>query len=132
MTSKERPPVTVQRSVKKRSSKAAADNSASTKSKTSGSSGKGGAKSPAKVSTRSRSKESTVTERTAAKQSTVKRGRSGVRSKKPLTIVTPTERERMIAEAAYYLAEQRGFVQGTELDDWLNAESAVEALLRGD
>ncbi|MDY6943601.1 MAG: DUF2934 domain-containing protein [Pseudomonadota bacterium] len=49
-----------------------------------------------------------------------------------MTIVTPTERERMIAEAAYYLAEQRGFVQGTELDDWLNAESAVEALLRGD
>jgi hypothetical protein len=35
----------------------------------------------------------------------------------------------MIAEAAYYRAEQRGFEPGSELDDWLAAEIEVDALL---
>jgi hypothetical protein len=33
-----------------------------------------------------------------------------------------------IAEAAYYLAEQRGFVPGHELEDWLAAEREILAL----
>ncbi|MDD5580769.1 MAG: DUF2934 domain-containing protein [Methylobacter sp.] len=32
------------------------------------------------------------------------------------------DREAMIAELAYYKAEQRGFESGHELDDWLDAE----------
>lgn len=32
---------------------------------------------------------------------------------------------RLIAEAAYYRAKQRGFVPGHELDDWVQAESEV-------
>ena len=36
----------------------------------------------------------------------------------------------MIEEAAFFLAERRGFVPGEELSDWLRAESDVEALLR--
>lgn len=32
------------------------------------------------------------------------------------------ERERMIQEAAYFLALRRGFAPGHELDDWLAAE----------
>jgi hypothetical protein len=39
------------------------------------------------------------------------------------------DRYRMIAEAAYYRAEQRGFTPGSELDDWLQAEIEVDALL---
>lgn len=39
------------------------------------------------------------------------------------------DRYRLIAEAAYYRAEQRGFAPGCELDDWLAAEIEVEALL---
>lgn len=31
----------------------------------------------------------------------------------------------MIADAAYYRAEQRGFAPGNELDDWLAAEAEV-------
>jgi hypothetical protein len=31
----------------------------------------------------------------------------------------------MIATAAYYLAERRGFAPGRELDDWLEAESSL-------
>lgn len=34
-------------------------------------------------------------------------------------------RERWIAEAAYYIAEKRGFVPGYALEDWLNAEALI-------
>jgi len=33
----------------------------------------------------------------------------------------------MIAEAAYIIAEQRGFQGDMALDDWLQAEAAVDA-----
>jgi hypothetical protein len=32
----------------------------------------------------------------------------------------------MIAEAAYYLAERRGFAPGHELEDWLAAEAEID------
>lgn len=32
-----------------------------------------------------------------------------------------------IAEAAYFLAEQRGFSPGFEMEDWLAAEAQVQA-----
>jgi hypothetical protein len=34
----------------------------------------------------------------------------------------------MIAEAAYFRAERRGFVVGGELDDWLAAEAEIDQL----
>jgi hypothetical protein len=42
---------------------------------------------------------------------------------------SPEERARMIAEQAYRLAEQRGFVTGGEVEDWLTAERAVDERL---
>lgn len=41
--------------------------------------------------------------------------------------ITAEERHQMIAEAAYYLAEKRGFEGGDPQADWLEAESAIEA-----
>lgn len=38
-------------------------------------------------------------------------------------------REQMIAEAAYFRAEQRGFTPGNEMSDWLQAEADVEGVL---
>lgn len=38
-------------------------------------------------------------------------------------------REQMIAEAAYFRAEQRGFAPGNEMSDWLQAEVDVESIL---
>ncbi len=35
------------------------------------------------------------------------------------------ERQRLIAEAAYYKAEKRGFEPGKENEDWLDAEEEV-------
>ena len=34
--------------------------------------------------------------------------------------------EQIIAEAAYFRAEQRGFAPGHEISDWLQAEADVE------
>ena len=42
--------------------------------------------------------------------------------------VFPSERHQMIARAAYYRAERRGFQPGRELDDWLRAEHEVNSV----
>ena len=42
---------------------------------------------------------------------------------------TPDQRQSMVAEAAYYYAEHRGFVAGYELNDWLAAEDQIDATL---
>ena len=48
-----------------------------------------------------------------------------------LRSLTEEQRRVMIAEAAYYMAERRGFESGHELEDWLLAESQLEAPIRG-
>ena len=40
-------------------------------------------------------------------------------------------RERMIAEAAYFHAERRGFAPGNEVSDWLHAEAEIEQSQQG-
>lgn len=55
----------------------------------------------------------------------------------PVTIkvaATPTaklqsQRHQMIAEAAYFRAEERGFAVGSEVEDWLAAEAEIDQLL---
>lgn len=50
----------------------------------------------------------------------------------PANFVGPGQRAALIAKAAYYRAEKRGFAPGHETEDWLAAESEVDArLLRG-
>jgi hypothetical protein len=41
--------------------------------------------------------------------------------------IEPQERHRLIAEAAYLIAEERGFQGGMALNDWLQAEAEVDA-----
>ena len=43
--------------------------------------------------------------------------------------VSSNERQRMIAEAAYFRAMQRGFNGGDPVDDWLVAEREINRLL---
>jgi hypothetical protein len=45
------------------------------------------------------------------------------------TGVTAEERYQLIAKAAYHRAEQRGFIPGAELDDWLAAEAEIDGTL---
>ena len=44
--------------------------------------------------------------------------------------VTAEERRKMIAAAAYYKAQARGFEPGNEEEDWLLAEREVDTTLR--
>lgn len=44
------------------------------------------------------------------------------------TINQQDERYHLIAEAAYFIAEQRGFQGGDALNDWLQAEAKVKSL----
>lgn len=39
------------------------------------------------------------------------------------------QRSALIAEAAFFLAERRGFLPGHEVEDWLAAEAEVDATL---
>ena len=40
--------------------------------------------------------------------------------------IDPDLRHRMISEAAYYMYQQRGYVDGYDVDDWLQAEVQVD------
>jgi hypothetical protein len=42
--------------------------------------------------------------------------------------IDPEVKWLMIAEAAYYNAERRGFEPGHELEDWLEAEARIDVL----
>jgi DNA-directed RNA polymerase len=43
--------------------------------------------------------------------------------------VTPEQRYQMIATAAYFLAERRGFAGGYEMQDWIAAEAETDVKL---
>ena len=45
-----------------------------------------------------------------------------------LAPVTAEIRRAMIAEAAYYIAEQRGFGSGRDVEDWLLAEKQIDTV----
>ena len=44
----------------------------------------------------------------------------------PEPMVSEEERQSMIAEAAYYRAERRGFQDGNPVEDWLAAEAEID------
>ena len=47
----------------------------------------------------------------------------------PPALIDQDLRRELIAQAAYYRAERRGFEPGHEADDWLAAEGEVDAAL---
>lgn len=62
----------------------------------------------------------------------VSRAAAGKRANKPAGAeITPEQRQRLIAEAAYLRAEARGFAPGDPLHDWLAAEQEIDARLTG-
>jgi BRCT domain type II-containing protein len=72
--------------------------------------------------------------KSTAKKTATKRKTTASKStrsrKKPASIkISDEQRLSMIAEAAYFKAEQRGFAGGNPVEDWLAAESEVDALL---
>jgi len=45
--------------------------------------------------------------------------------------ITPEERWKMVAVAAYHKAEQRNFAPGHELEDWTESEKEIDKFLHG-
>jgi len=45
--------------------------------------------------------------------------------------ISPEERHRLIAEAAYFRATRRGFSGDAEVEDWLAAEAEIDGKLLG-
>ena len=68
------------------------------------------------------------TKKTAAKKAAGAKQRKTSVTTTPVEI-TPEERWRMIAVAAYHKSEKHGFSSGREMDDWLEAERDINALL---
>lgn len=66
------------------------------------------------------------------KTGTTEQGKAGSRTRRKATPDPAIERRRMIAEAAYYRAQERNFHPGSELDDWLRAERDIDARLARD
>jgi hypothetical protein len=52
------------------------------------------------------------------------------RAKKADISVSPEHRYHMIATAAYYQAERRGFAGGYEMQDWISAEAEIDVQLK--
>jgi hypothetical protein len=51
-------------------------------------------------------------------------------AKRTANTATPTsDYTALVAEAAYYKAERRGFEPGYEMTDWLEAEREIEGIL---
>ena len=65
----------------------------------------------------------------ATKRKTAAAKSSRNRTKPAVINITDEQRLGMIAEAAYFKAEQRGFQGGDPAEDWLAAESEIDALL---
>jgi hypothetical protein len=62
---------------------------------------------------------------------TTKKARGISAPKSPLTSLAQQDRLAMIAEAAYFAAQRRGFAPGHELEDWIAAEKEVERRVAG-
>lgn len=67
-----------------------------------------------------------TTEKKPAKAPAAKR----TAAKKTAPPISPEHRYHMIATAAYYLAERRGFAGGYEMQDWISAEAEIDAQLK--
>ena len=52
-----------------------------------------------------------------------------VKAKKDSPLISNQDYHEMIAEAAYYKAEQRGFIPGFEKEDWFEAENDILSML---
>ena len=68
---------------------------------------------------------------TAASKRTRAKAAPAASPKPAATRTEPVELTDMIATTAYFLAAERHFIPGRELDDWLEAERRVHALLNG-
>lgn len=66
----------------------------------------------------------------ASPKTAAKPAASATAAKPAAAKTSPADRLAMIAEAAYFIAQKRGFGAGKEAEDWVEAEKQVDALLK--
>lgn len=72
-----------------------------------------------------------VTAKKAVKKKVVSKSNRSTLADIPSISISPQDRWKMIAIAAYHKAEARGFAPGGEVQDWLEAETEVDILIAG-
>ena len=65
-----------------------------------------------------------------SKSTAAKKAISETTTTKKMASVSPEQRYQMIAEAAYFIAEKRGFLGGDVAQDWLDAEAEIDRLFQ--
>lgn len=79
---------------------------------------------------REKSPTTEVAKKRAPRKTPVKKAaKAAIESNADAPFVDPRTRAALIAEAAYYRAEKRGFAPGGEVADWQAAEAEVDAKL---
>lgn len=76
-----------------------------------------------------KAKAAPVAAKTATRKTTRAAKRASDIRKDPKPEVDGEMRRAMVAQAAYFRAEKRGFMYGNELDDWLEAEREISRIL---
>ena len=66
----------------------------------------------------------------APKKATKKKSAKTAKTDTSMMDITPKERWKMVAVAAYHKAEKRGFAPGHELQDWIDAEKDIAEFLQ--
>lgn len=88
-----------------------------------------GAKPAAKKAPAKPAAAKSTTAKSAAKPASSKV--TATKPKAPKLKVTPEQRHFMVAEAAYYRTERRGFEGGYEWQDWMDAEMEIDRMIQG-
>lgn len=73
--------------------------------------------------------QATTAAKTKSKGAKMAAGKSKSATKTTGSFVTPEQRRQMIAEAAYFIAEHRGFDAGSPETDWYYAENQIDQML---
>lgn len=79
--------------------------------------------------TRGTPKSTTTTPKSTPTKPTRTRQQSMPQRASTSALIDPERRRALIAEAAYFRAERRGFAPGHEAEDWLAAEVEVDTAL---
>lgn len=78
-----------------------------------------------KISSKSTKRKTTISKTSQAS----KLVKTNTKSTSESAGITQLQRQTMIQEMAYLIAERRGFSGGNQTDDWLTAENQVDATL---
>jgi hypothetical protein len=70
-----------------------------------------------------------TSKKSTSREGTAQRKTSGKSAEPVESIGNGADRQEMIAVAAYYRAEHRGFDGGDPVADWLDAEAEIDAAL---